>query len=63
MVDASRVNMRSGPGTGYAVLTRLGKGDSVEVLSDTGDGWLKLRVVDTDRIGWMADFLVTASAE
>jgi uncharacterized protein YgiM (DUF1202 family) len=62
VVDANRVNMRSGPGTSYSVVTRLGKGDAVEVLQDTGDGWLKLRVIETDSIGWMADFLVAASA-
>ncbi len=62
-VDGSRVNLRSGPGTTYSVVTRLGKGEPVEVLQNTGDGWLELRVVETDRIGWMADFLVTASSE
>jgi hypothetical protein len=61
-VAGSSVNMRNGPGTSYDVLDRLGEGDLVEVLQDTGDGWVKLRVEDTGRIGWMADFLL-ASAE
>jgi hypothetical protein len=61
-VAASRVNMRDGPGTGFPVVSKLSQGDQVMVLQDTGDGWLKLQVVDTDRIGWMADFLVTASS-
>ncbi|MFZ5963966.1 SH3 domain-containing protein [Thalassococcus sp. BH17M4-6] len=62
-VSGSRVNLRDGPGTSYGVVTQLERGDDVVVLADTGDGWLKLQVVDSNRIGWMADFLVTASAE
>lgn len=62
-IDGSRVNMRSGPSTRHTVLRKLGSGDRVEVLEDNGSGWLKLRVVGSDRIGWIADFLVTASAD
>ncbi len=61
-VDGSVVNMRSGPGTSFGVLTQLSRGDTVEVLREA-DGWLKLRAVESDRIGWMASFLVTASAQ
>ncbi|WP_372834760.1 SH3 domain-containing protein [Puniceibacterium confluentis] len=62
-VDGSRVNVRFGPGTNYSIVTKLGRGDEVEVLQNNGEGWLKLRVVESNRIGWMADFLVTAAAE
>ncbi|SFE45790.1 SH3 domain-containing protein [Roseivivax sediminis] len=62
-VDGNVVNMRSGPGTDFSVVAQLSRGDDVEVLRDTGTGWIKLRVIETDRIGWMADWLVTASAE
>lgn len=62
-VTGSRVNMRNGPGTNFSVVTKLSRGQEVVVLQNTGDGWLKLQVVDTNRIGWMADFLVTASAD
>lgn len=61
-VDASRVNMRTGPGTTFAVLTRLDRGDEVEILRDPGTGWVKLRVVASGRIGWMAERLLTADA-
>ena len=54
--------MRTGPGTNFSVMAQLRRGDSVEVLRES-EGWLKLRVVESNRIGWMADFLVTASAE
>ncbi|MEC3861492.1 SH3 domain-containing protein [Mesobacterium sp. TK19101] len=60
-ITGNRVNMRNGPGTNYAVLARLSRGDEVVVLDDSGDGWLKLRVVGDNRVGWIADFLVTAS--
>lgn len=61
-VDGSLVNMRTGPGTKYSVIDQLRRGDEVEVLRSEG-GWVKLRVRDTRQIGWMADYLVTASAE
>ena len=60
-VKASRVNMRGGPGTGFDVVGKLTRGEEVEVLTDNGDGWVKLRVVDTGRVGWMADFLLIAA--
>lgn len=60
-VTGNRVNMRNGPGTDYSIVSRLQRGDSVEVLSEPGNGWLKLRVADTGRIGWMADFLVSSA--
>lgn len=62
-VTGSRVNMRNGPGTTYSILARLLQGSEVEVLSDPGDGWLQLRVVDSGQVGWMAASLVSASAE
>lgn len=60
-VTGNRVNMRNGPGTNYSIVSRLARGDKVEVLSDPGNGWLKLRVSETGRIGWMADFLLTSA--
>jgi len=60
-VTAARVNMRNGPGQTFNVLAKLTAGQQVEILQDPGDGWVKLRVVDNGRVGWMADFLLTAS--
>jgi len=53
-VRGSRVNMRGGPGTSYAVLGTLIRGEEVRVLKEPGNGWVKLKVVDTGRIGWMS---------
>ena len=61
-IAGSAVNMRAGPGTQYDRIARLVRGDEVAVLQDPGNGWLKLRVIESGRVGWMADSLVTASA-
>ncbi len=60
-VEKSRVNLRMGPGTQYDVVMKLDAGAQVDVLETTGDGWVKLRVLDTGRIGWMAETLITAA--
>lgn len=57
-VEAGRVNMRAGPGTGYGVLTTLSRGARVIVIDDPGQGWVKLRVEDGGRVGWMAASLL-----
>jgi len=60
-VSGNLVNMRGGPGTRYDRIGKLRKDDKVAVLQEPGNGWIKLRVVDTGRVGWMADWLVTAA--
>jgi hypothetical protein len=60
-VTGNRVNMRNGPGTSYSVVDRLQRGDTVEVLAEPGNGWLKLRVAGSGQVGWMADFLVSSA--
>ncbi len=60
-VTAARVNMRNGPGQNFNVVAKLSNGEQVEILQDPGDGWVKLRVAESGRVGWMADFLLTAS--
>ena len=62
-VTGRRVNMRQGPGTQFSVVSSLGAGEEVEVLQTPGNGWLKLQVVSTGRIGWMADWLVSEAAQ
>ena len=53
-ITGSRVNMRQGPGTTYPVIGTLFYDDQVEVLDDLGNGWVQLRKVGDNRIGWMA---------
>jgi len=62
-VRGTRVNLRGGPGTRFGVVSKLLKGTEVEVIRTPGNGWVKLRVSDTGRVGWMAERLVTAAAE
>lgn len=57
-VSGLRVNLRKKPNTKSAVLTQLTQGQEVEVLASNDTGWVRLRSLDGDRIGWMSkDFL------
>jgi uncharacterized protein YgiM (DUF1202 family) len=58
-ITGKSVNMRNGPGTGYSVTDRLVSGQQVQVLQEPGNGWLKLKVLETGHVGWMADWLVS----
>ena len=59
LVAGARVNMRSGPGTDYRVLDTLTGGTETEVIKVNADGWAQVRVIDSDKIGWMAERLLT----
>lgn len=61
-VTGTVVNLRDGPSTFYLAIGKLKQGTDVEVLENNGEGWLKIRVAETDQTGWMADWLVTAAA-
>ncbi|WP_226624323.1 SH3 domain-containing protein [Alloyangia pacifica] len=61
-VTGSRVNLRYGPGTDYSVVGQLAEGDEVEVLSDPGDGWVKLQARNGGTAGWMYDAYLSADA-
>lgn len=61
-VTGSTVNLRSGPGTSYGVVTRLYEGEEVEVMQDDGSGWVQLRAMaGNNEIGWMSGNFLTAS--
>lgn len=59
-ITGTSVNMRAGPGTRYGILTRVTRDTEVEVLESFDNGWLRLRVLDTQRIGWVSGTLVSA---
>ncbi|MDK3018607.1 SH3 domain-containing protein [Pseudodonghicola flavimaris] len=61
-VTGLRVNMREGPGTIYPVTARLQLGDEVTVLSESGTGWLRLRVTASGQLGWIAASLISKPA-
>ena len=58
-VRGTRVNMRDGPGTIYPVIMRLTLGKEVEVLGESGTGWLRLRVLPERTTGWVAASLIS----
>ncbi|MBL4766861.1 MAG: SH3 domain-containing protein [Rhodobacteraceae bacterium] len=60
-ISGTRVNMRNGPGTTYDVVARLKLGDEVEILDDSGSGWLQLRLVSNPTVGWISASLVSKS--
>jgi hypothetical protein len=60
-VNGSRVNLRKNPNTKSAVLTQLTQGQEVEVLASNETGWVRLRSLDGDRIGWMSKDFLTSS--
>lgn len=57
-VSGTRVNMRDGPGTIYPIIGKASIGQKVEVLSDSGTGWLRLRVLQGQQVGWISASLV-----
>jgi len=50
-ITGKEVNMRSGPGIGYAIRWELSKGYPLLVLETRG-GWLKVRDFEND-VGWV----------
>ena len=58
-VTGNSVNVRGGPGTDYSVVSRLVRGDKVEILDNPGQGWVRLRPVGGGTEGWMAEFLLS----
>ncbi|WP_458791824.1 SH3 domain-containing protein [Yoonia sp. MH D7] len=60
-VTGRRVNMRSGPGIDYGVLDTLTFGTQTQVIELTPEGWARVRVTDTNQIGWMSARLLSNS--
>ncbi|WP_386684302.1 SH3 domain-containing protein [Loktanella sp. R86503] len=61
LVDARAVNMRAGPDTSFDVLDTLPRGTQTEVVENDGNGWVRVRVINTGQMGWMAERLLTPS--
>ena len=58
-ITGTSVNMRTGPGTRFGVLARVTRGTQVEVLETYENGWLRLRVIDGSKVGWVSSKLVS----
>lgn len=53
-VDASALNVRSGPTTSASVVGRLLQFEIVEVLEENSDGWARIRIEGDGIEGWVA---------
>lgn len=62
-IKGTRVNMRHGPGTNFQVIASLTLGHEVEVLSESGTGWLRLRTRPEGTMGWISASLVSKKAQ
>ncbi|WP_121060405.1 SH3 domain-containing protein [Chachezhania antarctica] len=58
-IAAARVNVRGGPGTGFSVVAKLDQGTPVRVVGEPLSGWLMLRTVENDLLGYVAANLVS----
>ncbi|BCB04951.1 SH3 domain-containing protein [Bacillus sp. KH172YL63] len=56
-ISVSTLNVRTGPGLSYPVLTKVHRGESYNIV-DTDKEWYKIRTEAGD--GWVADWLVSA---
>lgn len=57
-VSEASINVRSGPGLTYPVITSMKKGDSIEEISRSGD-WIEISV--GGKSGWIASWLTKTS--
>lgn len=61
LITGSVVNVRSGPGTGYEVVTQVQKGDALTILGENGD-WYQVQTAEGYQ-GWVANWLVSVRAD
>lgn len=60
-VSGNSVNVRTGPGTNFPVVTKVNKGDKVTV-KEQAFGWYRVVLADGVTTGWIASWLVTMDA-
>lgn len=58
-VIGNGVNVRTGPGTNFPVVTQVNKGDQV-TLKDQAFGWNKVVLSDGNTTGWIAGWLMSS---
>lgn len=60
-VTGTHVNVRTGPGTTFPVITQVNNGDVV-TIKDSAFGWNRVVLPDGTTTGWIAGWLLTANA-
>jgi hypothetical protein len=53
-VNATKVNVREGPSTDFAVVGQMAFGDATEILSDPEDEWVRIRIQGDGVEGYIA---------
>jgi uncharacterized protein YgiM (DUF1202 family) len=61
-VTASAVNVREGPGTNYAVLGRLTRGETATLVWSDDTGWSRIRIEGDGMEGFIASSYVSSAA-
>ncbi|MGY3777777.1 N-acetylmuramoyl-L-alanine amidase [Isobaculum melis] len=56
-VEANVVNIRTGPGLSYDILSQVRQGDILNVIDEENE-WYKVRL-SNDRVGWIASWLIS----
>ena len=57
-VSVNRANMRNRPSKRNGVIAKLERGTAVQLLPSSSGSWVKLRVVETNRVGWISKKLL-----
>ncbi|MGF1507667.1 MAG: SH3 domain-containing protein [Anaerolineae bacterium] len=63
VVTAAALNVRSGPGVGYSILTAVGRGTELEMIGRSLDNeWTQVEL-DSGLIGWVSTFYIEFDAQ
>ena len=60
-VTADSLNVRSGAGTNYSVITKISKGTVVDVLESNSNGWKKIKT-SNGTTGWVSGSYLTSGS-
>jgi len=60
-ITGSSVNVRTGPGTNFPIVTKINKGTTV-TIKEQAFGWYKMVLPDGATTGWVASWLVDTGA-
>ncbi len=63
IVNVARLNLREAPNTNARILRVLTQDERLEVLNDTGAGWLNVRVPNSSLQGYVSASFVTLTSE
>ncbi len=62
LITQPTVNVRSGPGTGYAIVGQVAANDEVEIIGGNG-AWWRIRFSAINDVGWIAKRFIDIEAE